>query len=181
MSTLRFSCRNCARVFNAQIKNAGKKFDCSCGQRLQIPAPPNSPLNKTVVGKVVDGLAPAVQPIQPAKNQPSHSELNPSDSGPSDVQVKKVAVIITLSVSCLITIGVCSGAGTWLQSPQPPNILPLAIVLVVTILSIISAWSGQSNECPKCRWWWVKTFDKKTVTVHRILGKRRAAAGGEIL
>src|SRR6516165_7164144 len=47
MAKVRFSCPRCGRSFESS--EIGVKFECSCGQRLQIPAPP--PM-KTVLGVI---------------------------------------------------------------------------------------------------------------------------------
>jgi hypothetical protein len=56
----RFSCPRCNRVYDGQDGAAGRKFDCSCGQRLEVPATPLPPPNKTVLGKVEE---PAKEPL----------------------------------------------------------------------------------------------------------------------
>lgn len=45
---IRFTCTACSRAFDAPAESAGRKFECSCGQRVQVP----TPTNKTVLGKV---------------------------------------------------------------------------------------------------------------------------------
>lgn len=59
MSAIRFSCPRCSRLFDVPAENAGQKFDCSCGQRLQVPLP--SP-DRTILGK----LEPSAQDQAPA-------------------------------------------------------------------------------------------------------------------
>jgi hypothetical protein len=57
------ACSN--RPFDVQETSSGQKFDCSCGQRLQIPPAPLPPPNKTLLGKM-DDQAPAALPFATA-------------------------------------------------------------------------------------------------------------------
>jgi hypothetical protein len=71
--SIHFTCPRCQRAFDAPTLNSGQKFDCGCGQRLQIPPAPAPPLNKTVLGKVEDELpwaTPIAQQSAPETEQP---------------------------------------------------------------------------------------------------------------
>lgn len=49
---IKFSCPSCGIVLQAQMQQAGAKFNCSkCGQRLQVPRPPR---DKTILGAWVE-------------------------------------------------------------------------------------------------------------------------------
>lgn len=65
-----FTCPNCHRTFNAPNQSSGQKFECDCGQRVQIPPAPKPPSNKTVLGKVEEEL-PWAKPLTPPVSSPS--------------------------------------------------------------------------------------------------------------
>jgi DNA-directed RNA polymerase subunit RPC12/RpoP len=50
---IKFSCPRCGRAF--EHASPGIKFNCNCGQRLEVPSPPP---NKTVLGALLDDAAP---------------------------------------------------------------------------------------------------------------------------
>jgi hypothetical protein len=49
---LQFYCPKCNTLLQAPDEKIGAKFNCTCGQRLQVPPPPD---NKTVLGKLPGG------------------------------------------------------------------------------------------------------------------------------
>src|SRR5262245_31370472 len=61
-----FRCPRCNSLLQAPETAAGTKFNCSCGQRLQVPEPPLPPLNKTVLGKLEDYAPPPPNPTPQA-------------------------------------------------------------------------------------------------------------------
>src|SRR5712664_2058591 len=68
---IRFSCPRCKTVLQAPDGSAGKKCKCSCGQRLQIPAPPSQPLNKTALGKLENSVQSGAAPLPPVLGLPA--------------------------------------------------------------------------------------------------------------
>jgi hypothetical protein len=61
---MQFACPTCRAVLESPEERAGEKFPCpGCGQRLQIPYPPQR-LNKTVLGEFLPEDAVAATPPQ---------------------------------------------------------------------------------------------------------------------
>ena len=55
----RFTCPSCHKPYYAPVTDVGRKFNCACGQRVQVPAPPK----KTVLGKLDDDAAIYSKPV----------------------------------------------------------------------------------------------------------------------
>jgi len=95
-----YSCPKCRAFLTAHEVDAGKKLGCpSCGQRLQVPAPP--PANRTVLGKLED-LDP---PPRPEAVTPAHA------LGSRPASVRQAA---SPSVAGLVSVA-CPGCGRSIQ------------------------------------------------------------------
>src|SRR5262245_55116251 len=72
---IRFACPRCKAVLERPENVAGSKFACpSCGQRLQVPLPPE---NKTLLGNLVgsDVLAAAERASQAPVQTPGQAQF----------------------------------------------------------------------------------------------------------
>ena len=79
----RFHCPSCNCAYDVPQADARKKFNCQkCGQRIQIPAPPPPPQNKTVLGKLPgQGEIVETQALPPPPPSPFEEDREPRNHG----------------------------------------------------------------------------------------------------
>ena len=87
-----FACPNCHKSYRFFEKSAGNKFECKCGQRLQVPFPNEAPTNKTAMG-VLGGPAAPAAPAAPVKvpKKKWYYEYQGNPVGPVDEKDLRVA------------------------------------------------------------------------------------------
>jgi S1-C subfamily serine protease len=124
---IRFSCPACKKLLQAGLQHSGTKMACpGCGQRLQVPAPPQ---NKTVLGELAPDNGPAAGAFAPGSPSPAASPAagpmwyygqGTQRNGPvSWTQLQKLAASGALGGQALVWT---QGMPSWVPAASQPNL-----------------------------------------------------------
>ena len=114
---IRFLCPSCKSILDQPDDRAGEKLPCPrCSQRLQVPAAPRPPLNKTVLGQQL-----------PAGGSPPSA---PSPAPASAPAPPPVAPAVVACASCDATLTLPAGKGGLYRCPACKK--PVAVPEILT-------------------------------------------------
>ena len=162
MPAIKFSCPRCGRSFESS--EIGVKFECSCGQRLQTPAPPPS---KTVLGILEPEPPPQAIPICTIEPEPvpmcTIVPRQTDETAPQKTSRKPIAKSHWLIFGLLLSSGLLLFLFGLILAARKQNGTGLIALSLIFFAAAGIVISGILTGCPNCHRWWASRFLKETV------------------